>query len=307
MNTQIPERISLGKSELRISPLGIGTNAWGFNRKGDPEKQPVFDAAREAGINFIDTAEIYNLGGSELTVGMALQKPHADVIIATKFFPYPWRFIKSSLTAALRASLKRLGLPKVDLYILHFPVPPVPLATWVEGLADVYEAGLTRAVGISNCNAAQTSWAYDILKRRGIPLASNQVEFSLLKRTAERNELLETCKELGVTLVGYRPLGYGILTGKYKLEDLPARLHGRTVTPDNLRRATPLIELLREFAHKYEKTPSQVALNWIMCKGVVPIPGAKNPRQAAENAGAMGWRLDAAEVEALDKASDPLS
>jgi aryl-alcohol dehydrogenase-like predicted oxidoreductase len=306
MASQTFERITLGKSDLRISPLGMGTNAWGFNRKGDPEKQSVFDAAVDAGINFIDTAEIYSLGGSELTVGMALQKPHADVIIATKFFPYPWRLTRSRLTAALRASLKRLGLPKVDLYIMHFPVPPVPLTTWVEALADAYEAGLTRAVGISNCNAAQTSWAHDILRRRGMPLASNQVEFSLLKRTAERNELLETCKELGVTLVGYRPLGYGILTGKYKLEDLPARLHMRTVTPEDLQKATPTIELLQEFGRKYDKTPSQVALNWVMCKGVVPIPGAKNPKQAAENAGAMGWRLDAAEVEALDKASDPL-
>jgi len=306
MDAQTPERMTLGKSDLHISPLGMGTNAWGFSRRGDPEKQSVFDAALEAGINFIDTAEIYSMGGSELTVGMALQKPHAHVIIATKFFPYPWRFIKSSLTAALRSSLKRLGLPKVDLYILHFPVPPVPLTTWVEGLADVYEAGLTRAVGISNCNAAQTSWAHDILRRRGIPLASNQVEFSLLTRKAERNELLDTCRELGVTLVGYRPLGYGILTGKYKPEDLPARLHMRTVTPDDLKKATPTIELLREYGQKYEKTPSQVALNWIICKGVVPIPGAKNPKQATENAGAMGWRLEAAEVEALDKASDSL-
>ena len=195
----------------------------------------------------------------------------------------------------------------MDLYILHFPVPPVPLETWVEALADVQRAGLTRAVGISNCNAQQTRRAQAVLAGRGIALASNQVEYSLLTRTAERNGLLATCRELGVTLVAYRPLGYGLLTGKYTPENLPAYLHGRMISRSDLKRVSPLIELLRELAGRHARTPSQVALNWIVCKGAVPIPGAKNPRQAAENAGALGWRLEAAEVEALDRASEALS
>jgi aryl-alcohol dehydrogenase-like predicted oxidoreductase len=112
---------------------------------------------------------------------------------------------------------------------------------------------------------------------------------------------------MGVTMVAYRPLGYGLLTGKYRLEDLPATLHGRYIKKTDLLRVTPLLDLLRELAGTHGKTPSQVALNWIMSKGAVPIPGAKNPRQAAENAGALGWRLEPAEVEALDRVSDPLS
>jgi aryl-alcohol dehydrogenase-like predicted oxidoreductase len=307
MNTSPPERISLGATDLRISPLGMGTNAWGFSRRADPEKKPTLEAALEAGINFIDTAEVYNLGGSEKTIGLLLQKYRAEVVLATKFFPFPWRLAKSSLTAALRASLGRLGVPNVDLYILHFPVPPLPLEAWVEALADVQRAGLTRAVGISNCNPEQTRRAHSVLDGSGIPLASNQVEYSLLKRTAERSGLLKTCQELGVTLVAYRPLGYGLLTGKYTLEDLPSTLHGRIVKRADLQRVEPLLELLRKLARSHGKTPSQVALNWILCKGAVPIPGAKNPRQAVENAGALGWRLDAAEVEALDQASEPLS
>ena len=191
----------------------------------------------------------------------------------------------------------------MDLYILHFPVPPVPLETWVEGLAEVQKAGLTRAVGISNCNAQQTRRAQAVLAKHGIPLASNQVEYSLLNRSAEKNGLLETCRELGVTLVAYRPLGYGLLTGKYKPEDLPAVLHGRLIRPADLKRVSPLIELLGELASRHNKTPAQVALNWIVCKGAVPIPGAKNPAQAAQNAGALGWRLEAGEVEALDRES----
>ena len=301
MSNTIPEHISLGASDLHISPLGMGTNAWGYSRRADPAKQPVLEAALAGGINFIDTAEVYNFGGSEKTLGLLLPVHRAEVVLATKFFPYPWRLTKSSLEAALRASLRRLGVPQVDLYIYHFPVPPVPLETWVEALAAVQQAGLTRAVGISNCNSQQTRRAQAVLAEYGIPLASNQVKYSLLNRSAERSGLLETCRELGVTLVAYRPLGYGLLTGKYKPEDLPAVLHGRLVRRSDLQHLSPLIELLAELARNHAKTPAQVALNWIMCKGAVPIPGAKNPDQAAQNSGALGWRLEATEVEALDR------
>jgi aryl-alcohol dehydrogenase-like predicted oxidoreductase len=246
---------------------------------------------------------VYLFGGSEKTLGLLLPEHRAEVVLASKFFPYPWRLGKASLRAALQASLKRLGVPQVELYILHFPVPPVPLETWVEALAQAQQAGLTRAVGISNCNAQQTRRAQAVLAKHGIPLASNQVEYSLLNRSAEKNGLLETCRELGVTLVAYRPLGYGLLTGKYKPEDLPAVLHGRLIRPADLKRVSPLIELLGELASRHNKTPAQVALNWIVCKGAVPIPGAKNPAQAAQNAGALGWRLEAGEVEALDRES----
>jgi aryl-alcohol dehydrogenase-like predicted oxidoreductase len=306
MENSIPERISLGASDLHINPLGMGTNAWGFRNRGDPAKQPVLEAALAGGINFIDTAEVYNFGGSEKTLGLLLPVHRAEVVLATKFFPYPWRLAKSSLQAALHASLQRLGITQVDLYILHFPVPPVPLETWVEALAEAQQAGLTKAVGISNCNAQQMRRAQAILARHGLPLASNQVEYSLLNRSAERSGLMETCRELGVTMVAYRPLGYGLLTGKYKPEDLPAVLHGRLVRATDLKKVSPLVDLLGELARSHGKTAAQVALNWIVCKGAVPIPGAKNPVQAAQNAGAVGWRLEAAEVEALDRASAPL-
>ena len=301
MDNSLPERISLGRSELRISPLGMGTNAWGFSRRGDPAKLPTLEAALGAGINFIDTAEVYNFGGSEKTLGLMLPKYRAQVVLASKFFPYPWRLSNSSLKAALQASLQRLGVPQVDLYILHFPVPPVPLETWVEALAEAQQTGLTRAVGISNCNRQQTRRAQAVLAKHNIPLASNQVEYSLLNRSAEHSGLLETCRELVVTLVAYRPLGFGLLTGKYKPEDLPAVLHGRLVRRADLQRVSPLVELLGELGRSHGKTPAQVALNWIVCKGAVPIPGAKNPIQAAQNAGALGWRLEATEVEALDR------
>jgi len=302
MDNQTAELINLGASDLRVSQLGVGTNSWGRSRSADGGEQAVFEACLKAKINFFDTAEIYNGGRSERTLGRLIQTAGAEVVVATKFLPYPWRLRKSSLSAALRASLGRLGLPRVDLYMLHFPFPPVPLETWVEALGDVKETGLAQAVGVSNCSPAQTRRAHALLARRGIPLASNQVEFSLLQPRAERNSLLATCRELGVTLVAYRPLGYGLLTGKYSSENPPAYLRGRVYSRAYLQRITPLLDLLREVARGRGKTPSQVALNWIICKGALPIPGAKSPRQAAENAAALGWRLDSGEVEALDKA-----
>lgn len=131
MTEQLPERISLGASDLRVSPLGVGTNAWGRPFQAEPGKQATFDAILDNGINFIDTAEFYQLGGSERTLGRFLQKSRQAVVVATKFFPFPWRLGKSWLIPALRASLRRLGIPQVDLYMLHFPVPPVPLDTWI--------------------------------------------------------------------------------------------------------------------------------------------------------------------------------
>ncbi len=124
MNTSNPERLFLGTSDLHISPLGMGTNAWGFMNRADHAKQPTLAAALQAGVNFIDTAEIYNLGGSEKTLGLLLPDYRQNVVLATKFFPYPWRLARSDLAAALRRSLKRLGVPYVDLFILHFPAPP---------------------------------------------------------------------------------------------------------------------------------------------------------------------------------------
>ncbi len=276
MNISEPERIQLGNSDLRISPLGIGTNVWGFRKRADPEKKTTLEAVLSGGVNFIDTAEIYNMGGSEKTLGLLLKSASVDVVLASKFFPYPWRLWKANLKSALQASLRRLGRTSLDLYILHTPTSKISLTTWAEALAKVQLEGLTRQVGISNCSAAQTRTVHSAMAKLGVHLSSNQVEYSLLKRTPERNGLIDTCRELGVTLVAYRPLGFGLLTGKYKPSDLPLQLRGRLIKPADLRRATPLINLMGEIGQRHGKTLAQVALNWVICKGAVPIPGAKS-------------------------------
>ena len=190
-------------------------------------KQPTFDALLAAGINLFDTAEIYTMGASERTIGHCIKgsdrSAPASPVVLTKFFPMPWRLGKPALLAALKRSLERLQLSRVDVYLLHFPIPPVALETWADALADAVQAGLTRAVGISNCNVMQTRMAHAVLAARGVPLACNEVELSLLKRAPERTGLLDTCKELGVTVIAYRPLAMGMLTGKYNPEHPPRR------------------------------------------------------------------------------------
>ncbi len=311
MTTPSADLIQLGRTDLRVASLGIGTWSWGDSMvwgygKGyvEADLKAAFDATLEAGFAFFDTAEIYGWGRSERFLGQFIRGSGRQVSVATKFFPYPWRWRKGSLPQALRGSLERLGLGQIDLYQIHWPFPPVPIETWMEGLAETVDSGLTRAVGVSNYNVEQMRRAHAALARHGVPLAANQVQYSLLHREPERSGLLSACHELGVTLIAYSPLAMGMLTGKYTPDNPPTGTRARRYRRDYLARIQPLVALLREIGESRDKTPNQVALNWVICKGALPIPGAKNARQAADNAAATGWRLTADQVAALDRASD---
>lgn len=309
------ERIPLGDSDVQISPLGIGTWAWGdrlFWSYGtthtDEDIRQAFEASLAQGVCFFDTAEAYGRGRSEQLLGELLSATEHEVVTATKFMPYPWRLRRVSLVDALRASLDRLGLPQVDLYQVHWPFPPISIETWMEGMSDALEAGLIRAVGVSNYNVSQMRRAYSALQRWGLKLASNQVEFSLLQRKPERDGLLAACRELAVTPIAYSPLGQGLLTGKYGPDKRPPGLGRRRFTRTRLAAVQPLVARLREIGRAHDgKTPAQVALNWVMYKGAAPIPGAKNAHQAEQNAQALGWQLNSDEVAALDELSKEIS
>lgn len=315
MSTQIstPDRVSLGQTDLRISALGIGTWAWGdqlfwgYGGKSytDQDLQQAFQVCLEQGISFFDTAEIYGLGRSEQLLGQFLQASSTDQVMATKFMPLPWRLSPKSLTDALQQSLKRLQLARVDLYQIHWPFPPMAIEVWVNALADAVDQGLARTVGVSNYSATQMRRAHATLQKREVPLASNQVQYSLLHRDPEQNGVMEACQELGVTLIAYSPLAMGLLTGKYDAQSPPSGPRGLGAK-EKLSRCQPLIQLLRDMGKAYDKTPIQIALNWVICKGALPIPGAKTLEQARENAGALGWRLSADDVRALDTLSDQI-
>lgn len=305
--------VDLGRTGIRISPIGIGTWAWGdrtmwgYGRGyGEDAVAGAFRAALDEGINWFDTAELYGGGMSERLLGQFLaaegRGPH--VVVATKFMPYPWRLRRRSLLDALRRSLARLGLARVDLYQIHWPYPPVPIETWMEALVEAYREGLIRAAGVSNYSADQMRRAHEALARHGVPLASNQVHYSLLHRTPERNGLLAACRELEVTLIAYSPLEMGLLGGRYGRTSPPPGLRGRLVRASGaLGKTEAVVGLLREIGQAHGASPSQVALAWLLARGVVPIPGAKEAAQARANAQAARVRLSRDEVTALDEAS----
>jgi aryl-alcohol dehydrogenase-like predicted oxidoreductase len=174
-------------------------------------------------------------------------------------------------------------------------------------LADAVEAGKVRAVGVSNYSAEQMRQAHAALAERGIPLASNQVEYSLLHRQPESNGVLDACRELDVTLIAYTPLAGGLLTGKYSAQHRPGGFFRRVLPryrPKALDTIQPVIALLSEIGDRYSKTPSQVALRWLIENpAVLPIPGAKNGKQASDNANALAFSLTPEEVDDLKQAT----
>ena len=301
------EMVEIGGSGLQTSPLGIGTNRWGSNGHPDPGMRSTFEAALELGINLFDTAEIYSMGGSERTLGQFLPAAGRQAIITSKYATLPWRSARGGLVPALKASLARLNLSRVDLYLIHWPFPPVRIEAWMEAMAEAVESGLALAAGVSNFNLQQMRQAHAVLAKHKIALACNQVDYSLLNRAPERSGLLQVCRELNVTLVAYRPVHGGLLTGKYTPQNLPPGWRGRMADRRTLARLQPLIELLRQYGEAHGgKSPSQVALNWCICKGALPIPGAHSVKHVQENAGALGWRLSQEEVARLDSAEERL-
>ncbi|MCA2002282.1 MAG: aldo/keto reductase [Chloroflexi bacterium] len=296
---------------LRAIEIGLGAWQWGDRlvwgygqTHNDKEIRELFDLSLSLGVRFVDTAEVYGSGYSERLLGRFLKEAKQPVLVATKFFPWPWRLTTGFIPRALKASLERLGLETVDLYQIHWASPLMSPERMMEGMAECVKRGWARTVGVSNFSEKYMLRAYSTLARHGIPLASNQVHYSLLRRDIEKNGLLARCKDLGVRVIAYSPLEMGLLSGKYSLQNPPPGFRGSQYA-DLLRKLPPLIDLLREIGLKHgDKTVSQVALNWVICKGALPIPGAKNARQAELNAGGAGWRLSNEEVAALDEAAD---
>jgi aryl-alcohol dehydrogenase-like predicted oxidoreductase len=294
------------------SAMGTGTWAWGDTLVwgygggySDADLRAAYEASVNSGITLFDTAEMYGFGKSERLLGQFMREVPAHVEIATKFFPVPWRFRPAQLMNALRGSLNRLGVRRVALYQIHWPTPIVHPETWAGALADALDAGLTEAVGVSNYGRRDVLRAVHTLALRGHVLASNQVEYSLINRKIERDGTFDACRERGVRIIAYSPLGMGLLTGKYTPENPPQGVRG--LNKARLAAVQPLIAVLRRIGEGYGKSPAQVALNWTIAKGTVPIPGAKSARQLEHNAGALGWALTSDEVAELDEASAPVA
>ncbi|WP_328989301.1 aldo/keto reductase [Kribbella sp. NBC_01245] len=312
--------MTLGRTDIRVSRLGIGAMVWGDmaaaprwnparNVYGPTssleEQRAALEVSLAAGVNFIDTAAMYGKGASERRVGELTEG--IDVVVATKF-PFGFFSRASSLPTTLEGSLARLRRTSIDLYQVHFPSRWMSIPTLMNLMADAVDTGKVRAVGVSNYTADQMRTAHTELARRGLALTSNQVQYSLLHRDPETDGVLDTCRKLGVTLIAYMPLASGALTGKYSAATRPAgwRRYNRSFRGRNLVDLARVVGLLNEIGSRHDRSPSQVALRWLIQQNdVLPIPGAKNARQAAQNAAALTFTLDDEEVQALSDATNP--
>lgn len=299
--------MQLGLNGPQMPAVGVGCWAWGDRLFWDygrtyvkEDLHAAFKASLAEGVTFFDTAEVYGIGASEKLLGEFIAESSAEVVVASKCFPFPWRISSRQLKGALQNSLRRLALAQIQLYQMHWPYPPVKIESWMHAMADAVEAGLVKQVGVSNYSPQQTELAHQTLQSRGLHLASNQVRYSLVDRRPETSGLLKLCKDLGVTVIAYSPLAQGALTGKYSPQNPPPRQRG--FNPARLAQLQPLVAELRRIGiSRGNKTPAQVAINWCVAKGSLPIPGAKNERQAKENAGALGWSLSEEELERLER------
>lgn len=304
--------------KLSLPNMGCGTWAWGnrllwgYDESMDDQLQAVFNLCVSKGVTLFDTGDSYGTGRlngrSEQLLGRFSREylgPNKDdICIATKLAAYPWRLTRKSMISACSSSSQRLGR-NVDLVQMHWST--ANYAPWQEGrlldgLADLYEQGLVKGVGLSNYGPKQLLKVHKKFAQRGVPIATLQVQYSLLSTypVTELN-LKEVCDQLGIKLIAYSPLGLGILTGKYSEKGpFPKGIRGllfRQLLPG----ISPILSCLREIAQSRNKTISQVALNWCIASGTIPIPGAKSLEQAQENIGALGWQLDSNEVAELDQ------
>ncbi|MEM8828941.1 MAG: aldo/keto reductase [Cyanobacteria bacterium P01_G01_bin.19] len=305
--------------KLSLPQMGCGTWAWGnrllwgYDKSMDSQLQEVFNLCVDNEVTLFDTGDSYGTGRlngqSEKLLGKFDREYRGankdNICLATKLAAYPWRLTRKSMVKAAEASMERMG--RVDLAQMHWSTAnyfPWQEEQLLDGLGDLYERGLVKGIGLSNYGTKRLKRIHAKFSRRSIPIATLQVQYSLLS-TYPVTELgiKETCDELGIKLIAYSPLCLGILTGKYSdPSTYPKGLRGflfRRLVPES----KSLLACLKAIADERDKTMAQVAINWCISKGAIPIPGAKNTIQAKENIAAQNWRLDAGEISELDRAA----
>lgn len=289
----------LGSSEIEVSVVGLGCNNFG-RRTDEDASRAVIDAALEAGVNFLDTADIYGDGQSEEIIGRALEGRRDSVVLATKFGGGgPKSHGQGSpeyLRGALEASLKRLRTDWIDLYQHHQEDPETPLAETIGALDELVREGRIRAYGTSNYSPTKLGEAASLAQEAYV---SEQSEYSLLRRGAER-ELIPTSERLGLSFIPYFPLASGLLTGKVGRDRPPepgTRLHGREIRDDDLDE----VERLSAIAADLGVSLLHVAIGSLLARPAVAsvIAGATKPEQVRANAEACPWEPSERELEAI--------
>ena len=267
----------------------------------------AWEASIEAGVVLFDTAEVYGGGESERIIGRLLAADPAvrsRVVIATKFMPSPWKVnVHAALLSAARHSLERLGCDTIDLYQIHGPISLRSHDALAEALAAAHAEGLVKAVGVSNYSAKETRSIDAALRKRGLRLASNQIEFSLLRTHAppgRASRLLSRARRRPAGLLADRPRpADGQVLGRPTL-----RPGGRTFSAHPMEQVDAIVAELRRIGEAHDgRTPSQVALAWLIAQGAVPIPERRTARRPSRTPARLGWQMTDEEVAALDAAA----
>lgn len=309
----------LGATNTYLSPLGLG--CWQFSKnKGfagkfwpslsDEETLEIVRASIGGGINWFDTAELYGWGKSEEGLAMALEKMEMakdNTIVATKWWP-AWR-MASSIKRTIEERLNFLGGYPITLHQVHMPFGLSSVEKEMNAMADLVDQGKIKHIGVSNFNRDKMIRAHKALEKRGMKLASNQMEYSILNRKIESNGVMDAAKEHSISIIAYSPLAQGLVSGKF--HDNPELIKSRSgwrkykkgFSRKGLSASLPVIEELRNIAKRNNASPSQVALNWLInysSDTVFAIPGATKLQHAKDNLGAMQITLSEKEMETLD-------
>ncbi|MCD6244548.1 MAG: aldo/keto reductase [Candidatus Korarchaeota archaeon] len=304
------EFMYLGTSDLKVSIVGLGTwqfsDSWGI--KDYEQAKSIIEKALDVGINFFDTAAVYGRGLSEQFLGRAIKElgVREDVVIATKL---PGEFLsRHDVFKGTKRCLERLGVSYIDLMQVHWP--PLwnnfPTCEYMRALEELVHHGVIRYIGLSDFPVELVDSAILCLSTENV--VSNQVRYNLVERDAEK-ELIPYAEAYGMSIIAWSPLAKGALTGKYTPENIPkfndVRGGSAIFHPQNFSQIYEVVKLLKSIGEKYKKTPAQVALNWLLMssESVIVIPGAKNPEQVEENAGAADWRMSFGNWLTLEEAS----
>ena len=303
-------------SGLRVSELALGTGMfgtkWGHGADRD-ESRRVFDGYLEAGGNFLDTSDSYQFGESESLLGEFIKTSRDDLVVATKYTqsadPKGSLSVtgnsRKAMVRSLEQSLNRLGTDRIDLYWVHMPDGVTPIEEIVRGLDDLVRSGKVLYIGLSDFPAWRISAAAMLAELRGwTPIAAQQIEYSLVQRTPER-ELLPMALAFGLATVAWSPLGGGVLTGKYRRGETGRQtgMGGRLFHAEDTPQKTAIVDMLEAIAKETGSNAGRVAIAWVGAKGTIPIIGPRTRAQLDDNLAAVDVSLTADQIRRLDEVS----